>query len=320
MSRKHRRRHRGGEARSLLEAVLRRRAGDSVQIDVGRVDYRGKGLCRRGYAAEAEVAGDPDGARSYVVLLPNADADPECDRRTRREAEVLKILAGCDVPLRVPELVALIEDGGRPVLVETGVGGRPLAADGGRWAIWEPWQAVAQVAAAVHGVKSDLPHDFGGHATRRSHAEAKLATFDGLDDPLVREVHGWALEHLPPATPAALLHGDLLGQNILLLRDERPGLIDWENAQLGDPAYDLAIVTRGLRRPFKTTDGLARLLDAYAEAGGELVTAEDVHLYELWLITRWYRGALAGEPGHPPEQYLKQLRGILRRATGEDDT
>ncbi len=114
-----------------------------------------------------------------------------------------------------------------------------------------------------------------------------------------------------------MLHGDLLGQNILfLLDDERPGLIDWEAAEIGDPAYDLAIVTRGARRPFKEDDGLARLLDAYLEAGGQPVTAAEVHLYELWLITRWYREALAGAPGHGPVQYLNQLRGILRRARG----
>ncbi|MCP4962857.1 MAG: phosphotransferase, partial [Actinomycetia bacterium] len=167
----------------------------------------------------------------------------------------------------------------------------------------------------VHGADTGLLEGLGGHATRREHAQANLAVFDGLEDPLVRDAHAWALEHLPPPAPAALIHGDLLGQNILLLfDDDRLGLIDWENAQLGDPAYDLAIVTRGLRRPFKTDDGLARLLDAYAEAGGAPVTAAEVHLWELWLITGWYREALEGAPGHAPSQYLNHLRGILSRA------
>ncbi len=299
----------------LLEAALRQRAGDSARIEVGRLDYRGKGLCRSAYAAEAEIAGDPRGARSYVVLLPNADAEPGCARRTRREADVLMALAGCDLPLRVPELVALLDDDGRPALIETRVAGMQIASDSGRWALPAPWQTVAKVAAAVHGVDTTLLEGLDGHSTRRDHAQANLAIFDGLDDPLVLDAHAWALEHLPPPSPAALLHGDLLGQNILLLLDgDRLGLIDWENAQLGDPAYDLAIVTRGLRQPFKTSDGLALLLDAYVEAGGESVTAAEVHLYELWLITLWYRGALAGEPGHQPEQYLNHLRGVLRRA------
>ncbi len=319
MPKRRRRHNRWYEARSLLEAALRRRAGASALIDIGRVDYRGKGLCRSAYVAEAEIAGDPSGVRSYVVLLPNADAEAGCARRTRREAETLKALARCDLPLRVAEWVALLDADGQSVLVETRVAGMPLAFDDGRWVLPLPWLAVAKVAAAVHGADTGLFGHLESHATRRSHAQAMLAIFDGLDDPQVRDVHAWALDHLPPPTPASLLHGDLLGQNILtLLDDDRLGLIDWENAMVGDPAFDLAIVTRGLRRPFKADDGLARLLDAYEQAGGEPVTAAEVHLYELWLITRWYRESLAGGPGHPPEQYLNQLRGVLRRAVGAE--
>ena len=315
MPRRRRRRNRWREARSLLEAALRRQAGGSARVEVGRVDFRGEGLCRSGYAAEAEITGDPRGPRSYVVLLPNADAEAGCDHRTRREAEVLKMLARCDLPLRVPELVALLDDDGGPVLIETRIAGMSIAGDGGRWRIPVPWQAVAKAAAAVHSAETTWFESLDGYATRRSHAQAILTAFDGLEDPLVRDAHAWALDHLPPPAPAVLLHGDLLGQNILRwLDDDRLGLIDWENAQLGDPAYDLAIVTRGGRRVFGTSDGLALLLDAYVEAGGEPVTAAEVHLYELWLIVRWYREARAGEPGHPPDQYLNQLRGILRRA------
>ncbi len=315
MSKRRHRHRRWPEAKTLLEAGLRQKLGNSARIDIGRFDYCGKGLCRSAYAAEAEIDGDPGSARSYVVLLPNADAEAACDHRTRREAEVLEILARCELPLRIPEPVALLEDDGRPVLIETRVAGGSIASDSGRWAFPAPWQAVAKAAAGVHGVDTGLLEGLGGHATRRDHAQAILAVFDGLEDPLVRDAHAWALEHLPPPAPSTLLHGDLLGQNILLLFDEdRLGLIDWENAQLGDPAYDLAIVTRGLRRPFKNDDGLTLLIDAYVEAGGGPMTAAEVYLYELWLITRWYRGALAGEPAHQPEQYLNHLRGILRRA------
>ncbi len=41
-------------------------------------------------------------------------------------------------------------------------------------------------------------------------------------------------EHLPPATPSTLVHGDLLGQNILLGLSKPDAVIDWEYAQLGD--------------------------------------------------------------------------------------
>ena len=79
----------------------------------------------------------------------------------------------------------------------------------------------------------------------------------------------WATEHLPPDRPAVLVHGDLLGQNIFVYPDQLPTVIDWEFCRMGDPAYDLAVITRGVRRPFQMERGLDRLLQAYAAAGGE---------------------------------------------------
>jgi len=54
----------------------------------------------------------------------------------------------------------------------------------------------------------------------------------------------------PPDDPSVLLHGDLLGQ-ILLAMDGPHHVINWEYATRGDPAYDLAIVTRGVEQPFQ---------------------------------------------------------------------
>ena len=192
---------------------------------------------------------------------------------------------------------------------------------GGR-AVFLPWEIVATVAAAVHGADvqplaaTETPFwRMPGDSTRRDHALAELTIFEGLSDPLVQEVHAWALEHLPPAEPSVLIHGDLLGQNILLAPGQPTGLIDWERAQLGDPAYDLAIVTRGGRQPFKINRGLDRLLEAYAAVAPE-VLKEHVHLYELCLLTRWYRESLDPQVrSHPPEETLDRLRRHFRRVT-----
>jgi hypothetical protein len=64
--------------------------------------------------------------------------------------------------------------------------------------------------------------------------------------------------------------GDLLPQNLLwdFHGEGRISVIDWESARIGDPAYDLAIVTRGARQPHKESGGLERLLDRYNEAAG----------------------------------------------------
>lgn len=55
--------------------------------------------------------------------------------------------------------------------------------------------------------------------------------------------------------------------------------------------------------------------EVYAAQGRPRIQAPAVHLYELCLLGRWYREALEGEgDGGPPDQLLRQLENVLRRA------
>ena len=141
-----------------------------------------------------------------------------------------------------------------------------------------------------------------------------MRVFDDLEGTETETAREWTVQHLPEDRAAVLVHGDLLGQNILVFPDEAPAVIDWEFCRLGDPAFDLAIVTRGVRRPFQMARGLDRLLDAYAAAGGVPINRAEVHLYELCMVAKWYLEALRGEGSGPPDQALARLRGVLRRA------
>ncbi len=315
MTRRKRRYDGWADAKALLEQALRQHLGKSAKIEVGRVRNLGNGLCRRGFISDVEVEGNPEWSRAYVVLRQLPDAEPDCGQGTEHEAKVLVGLAQADLSLRIPEWIATLDDEGRPALVETAVRGLPLDLRAGRQGGVLPWQVVADVAAAVHGVDTELCDDLRGHPTRRQHAEEAMAACDDLEEPLVSDVRAWVSEHLPPASPSVLLHGDLLGQNIrLTFDDSRPGLIDFDRAQLGDPAYDLAIVTRGSRHPFKTKGGLALLLEEYEKFKGQEVTIEQVQLHELCLVTGWYRGSIGADSGHPPAFYLDQLKSIFQRA------
>ncbi len=92
---------------------------------------------------------------------------------------------------------------------------------------------------------------------------------------------------------------------------------DWEYAQRGDPAYDLAIVTRGNRKLFGLDQGLQRLITAYHAANGAAVESTDVIVWELLITLRWlYEASRDGERygGRSPESYRNQVRAILRRA------
>ena len=115
---------------------------------------------------------------------------------------------------------------------------------------------------------------------------------------------------------ADVIHSDLLGQNILETLDEEIYLIDWEYSFIGSPAYDLAIVTRGVKNPFKVSGGLDRLIDAYLQCGGQQVTKKDVHIHEILLNLGWYESSLdRTRGGHAPEYYLEALERLLNRAS-----
>lgn len=298
-------------AKWLLRDAFERRVGRTATFEIGWVRFLGDGLCRKAFLAEMSLRPDPESlSDNYVVLLPRPDAERAFDERARSEARLLTRLAALDLPLRIPKILGLLSDHGRPAIIETAVPGVPLDLRAGRQLSLLPWEVVAQVAATVHTLNGEsLSPDWKmpGFRTWRDHALASLSIFESRPEPLLRDIHTWALENLPPDEPSVLLHGDLLGQNILITPGEPLGLIDWEWAQLGDPAYDLSIVTRGARRPFQIPGGLNHLLEAYAARSSE-IKKEHVHLYELCMIARWYveslqrereRGAPAGGVSEP---------------------
>jgi aminoglycoside phosphotransferase (APT) family kinase protein len=297
-------------AKRVLRELLEREAG--AVSEIGWVKKIGDGLSRDIFAAEVELA---DGrCDTYVVALPRRDAAPALDERTSRELRLVARLRQRRFPFRLPEMVGAFPDGDRLALVRQYAKGVELDLRAGRQPSVRPWEIVGEVAAAIHAVSgTDVEDILPGAATRDEHARAALAVIDGLAEIEMRDAYAWALEHLPPAEPSTLLHGDLLGQNILLAVDGPHHVIDWEYARRGDPAYDLAIVTRGIKQPFHIDRGLDRLRDAYRAHGGHDILDDQVHLYELSLIAGWYRAALSGRGAHPPAHELDRMRSLLRR-------
>ncbi len=303
-------------AKTILGWVIQERVDRRAVVEIGWVRKIGMGLSRDIFATQVEVAPDPGGVSGpYVVLLPGRDAVPGLDARTAREVAVLERLGPLHLSFRVPRVLGAIPESGRLALVREFLEGIDLDLRAGRQASVRPWEVVGRIAAAIHNIDLVGFRDvLLGHSTRREHGEAVLEVFTGLEDAVARDAHAWAQAHLPPDTPAVFVHGDLLGQNILLCPEVSPAVIDWEYAIRGDPAYDLAIVSRGTRRPFQVERGLERFLEAYAAAGGRPLTVADVRFHELCLAAGWYREALTGRGAEPPDQARLRLRGILARA------
>ncbi|WP_437840194.1 phosphotransferase family protein [Sorangium sp. So ce1153] len=274
----------------------------------------GHGLSSEVYAAHVELVPDPEGrSGAHVALLPVTGSASRTLASWQREGALLERIAARTSAIRVPTLTAIVPIGGVHVVVRPYLDGLPLDLRAGRQPSVAPWEVIARVAATVHAIDVDDIPDLGGHATRRAHALSEISALHGVSE--LREAEQWALAHLPQEEPSTLVHGDLLGQNILLHWEKPFAVIDWEYATRGDPAYDMAIVTRGARRPFQIDHGLTRLLDAYATQGRPRIEASAVRLYELCLAGRWYRNALEGKGGgEPPDQSLGHVERILRRA------
>lgn len=311
-------------ARAALEAACAARFGPKTKVEIGRVVRIGDGLTCDAFAAAVDLGGvHADASDAYVVTLPRGGHDPARDQRIRRAHDLLARLQAVPLPFLVPAPLAVVDLDGQAVLVQRFIRGVELDLRAGRQGTVGPWNNVGEIAAALHAVDAGGFADLvPGPPTRRAAALAALATaFDGLDRPEARAARAWAAAHLPPDEPSVLVHGDLLGPNILLtLRDDIAlAVIDWEYAELGDPAADLAIVTRGQRQPFQTAGGLDLLLDAYRAHGGRAdVSRAHVRLFELCLLAGWYRASLAGD-GVQPADALARLRAHVRRAEAGGD-
>lgn len=306
-------------AKRVLREVLSERGVDVRDREaIGWVRYLGEGCTYRTWRATCSwPEAGPSGEVELVVRLPVAPAADDQSEKARRELELLNRLADLDLPWRLPQPVACVPVEAGLAQVQHLVAGLPLEMRASRTRV-RPWEVVAEVAAECHRIDpARLADLLPGSTTRRRHAESAIGVLLRSDLPELRDAHAWAAEHLPPDSPARLLHGDLLGHNLHrdVVDGEPAGVLDWSEAQLGDPAYDLAIVTRGSRRPFQSERGLQDLLEAYNDQAGEPVTARQVHLHELCLVAGWYlrdRGQGARK-GHL-ETHLAQLRNVLRRA------
>ena len=303
-------------AKRALRTVSR-----SLGIDdpwIGRVKKIGHGLHRDVFAAPARIEAER-GELYYAILLPRRDAPGDLAKHVRAEARLLALLSGKQLPFRVPRPIATVPTSTGLALVREFEDGFPVDLREGRVHGTQPQTLVAELAASVHAINSAKPREIlGGPTNRRAHAETAIRKLEKAleltlsttceGSTVVSEAFEWAKNHRPADTPSCLLHGDLLGQNILLSLDGPPALIDWERAALGDAAYDLAIVTRGVRAPFAMKHGLEALVEAYGQRAAHPVEVRDVIFHEVCLLLHW----CADPDSHTAHDARGRLRRLLR--------
>jgi aminoglycoside phosphotransferase (APT) family kinase protein len=306
----------------MIESSLRGQPGFGNAVRVGgKLRANHDGFCHDHYFF---TAGGQELMLRLARRFRSLRTEKESMELLPREAETLRGLANCRLPYPVPRLVCLTtDDRGRTIgLIESCLQGVPLSRFEGGVNGRSRLEIIAGVAAAVHQLpKGEFAH-LPACPDSASHVRAELEALSPrlfAEWPAAAAAREWITTHVT-SHPATVLHGDLLPQNLLwdFMGDGRISVIDWESARIGDPAYDLSIVTRGARQPLRESGGFQRLLGAYNEATGASLPASAVHIHELLLHLRWLDDAAQAEAtgrleGHGPEQYAQKLQAMLRR-------
>lgn len=102
----------------------------------------------------------------------------------------------------------------------------------------------------------------------------------------------WLDEHRPPSCGEVILHGDFRLGNVIVDETGLVAVLDWELARLGDPAEDLAwLCVRAWRfGGAGSVAGLSTyqtLLDAYAAAGGVVISVQTLKWWEALGTLTW---------------------------------
>jgi aminoglycoside phosphotransferase (APT) family kinase protein len=174
------------------------------------------------------------------------------DWRTRREVAALEHV---DVPTPAvlwaqSNVVALSALGGTPLALAGEDSTAPPAA----------WRAAGAMARRLHA-HALPPWNGRGWEEYRDHLDLetrRLIDMGVVEEADVRAVRAQAEAVLRPFVPA-FIHADLQAAHVFVDGDEVVGVIDWEDAEAGDPLLDLAVLTMGHR------EHLDEVLDGYAE-------------------------------------------------------
>ncbi len=200
------------------------------------------------------------GTERLVLRRPPKHLRPGNNETMRREARLLKSLAGTDVPHAA--LYGACDDesviGATFYIMAPLDGFSPMRDLPGQYATDASWRremgaemirASASLSKIDHVEKGladfGKPDNWHGRQVDRWRSQLEsyrtMENYPGQSLPRVDETGQWLNDHLPKNGRVGLIHGDFQYPNVMYFND-RPvisGLIDWELATLGDPLLDL---------------------------------------------------------------------------------
>ncbi|MCB1691485.1 MAG: phosphotransferase [Pseudomonadales bacterium] len=242
-------------------------AGIERAVSAARAGARVIGVSRLEGGSSAQ-------ARRIDVRLPHGDATwvlrihSEIDRRrdphiARHEFDLLSVLAGSGIP--APRPVAWLPDAfDVPCILLEYLAGDVMSRVPGE----ELVRDMIETLGRIHDVDTVLL-DF---LPTPSEWVARMVDYAGqLTDPATARLAGLVRETWPASPPAhpVLLHGDYWPGNLLVQQDRLAGVIDWEDAALGDPLWDLSVLRLDMLWKFGP-DAMEHVTRCYRERRGDV--------------------------------------------------
>ena len=283
--------------RDRVRAYLAARLPGASDIEISRLERTGGGASRETWLVDAEWT--EQGQRVLKPLIIRRDPTGsvvETDRRT--EFEVLR--AACKIPVPVPRMYWLEEDGqwlDRSFMVMERINGvappvvlPPTEDEATRRTIAEEF--VTYLARIHRADWRQLGLEFlgapssGAEAARRQleYWEREYHRVKLEEHPVLATALHWLTTHVPPRSEIVLVHADYRAGNFLYEGGHITAILDWEMAHLGDPMEDLAWAVL----QFWTTGGVCQgllsrdeMIAGYERAGGMPVDAERLFFYEV---------------------------------------
>jgi len=107
----------------------------------------------------------------------------------------------------------------------------------------------------------------------------------GLPSETMAMAFDWLEAAIPHVEGArALVHNDLGCHNFLIEGEVLSAILDWELAQIGNPAADLGYIRNFVGK----MTSLERFMAAYEEAGGPKITPKTLDFYTIWCGVRLF--------------------------------
>ena len=103
----------------------------------------------------------------------------------------------------------------------------------------------------------------------------------------------WLENNIPEAVEPKLVHGDFRNGNLIVGPEGLRAVLDWELSHLGDPAEDLGwCCVRSWRfgvndKPVGGFGSRKEMLDAYVDAGGEVIDEQRLFFWEVLGTLKW---------------------------------